>query len=70
MYTSTISTKYQVVIPSEVRKEFNIKPGQKITFIPYKKTLRLMIVPPIEEAFGLLKGMQTSDFREDDDEER
>ena len=47
MYTSTISTKYQVVIPSEVRKEFNIKPGQKITFIPYKKTLHLMIAPPI-----------------------
>lgn len=70
MYTSTISTKYQVVIPSEVRKEFNIKPGQKITFIPYKKTLRLMIVPPIEEAFGLLKGIQTSDYREDVDEER
>lgn len=70
MYTSTISTKYQVVIPSEVRKEFNIKPGQKITFIPYKKTLHLMIVPPIEKSFGILKGMQTSDYREDDDEER
>jgi AbrB family looped-hinge helix DNA binding protein len=70
MYTSTISTKYQVVIPSEVRKEFNIKPGQKITFIPYKKTLHLMIVPPIEEAFGVLKGMKADGYREEDDEER
>lgn len=70
MYTSTISTKYQVVIPSEVRKEFNIKPGQKITFIPYKKTLHLMIVPPIEESFGILKGMQSEGYREEEDEER
>jgi bifunctional DNA-binding transcriptional regulator/antitoxin component of YhaV-PrlF toxin-antitoxin module len=37
MYTSTISTKYQVVIPSEVRKEFNIKPGQISPLFPTKR---------------------------------
>jgi AbrB family looped-hinge helix DNA binding protein len=34
MYPVTISTKYQVVIPREVRERFDLKPGQKIVFIP------------------------------------
>jgi AbrB family looped-hinge helix DNA binding protein len=34
MEVVTISSKYQVVIPREVWKQFNLKPGQKIMFIP------------------------------------
>ena len=34
MEAVTISSKYQVVIPKEVRKQFNLKPGQKIVFVP------------------------------------
>jgi len=30
MEAVTISSKYQVVIPRDVRKQFNLKPGQKI----------------------------------------
>jgi AbrB family looped-hinge helix DNA binding protein len=64
MYASTISTKYQVVIPLEVRKQFDLKPGQKVVFIPHKKTLRMVIVPPIEEAEGFLPGINTDVQRE------
>ena len=70
MYTTTISSKYQVVIPREVRKQFGLKPGQKIMFIPYKKTLRVVIVPPIEQARGMFKGLDTNGLREEEDEER
>ncbi|MEW5829790.1 MAG: AbrB/MazE/SpoVT family DNA-binding domain-containing protein [Chloroflexota bacterium] len=70
METVTISSKYQVVIPREVRKQFNLKPGQKIMFIPYSGTLRVVIVPPVEKARGMLKGMDTRDIREEVDEER
>jgi AbrB family looped-hinge helix DNA binding protein len=70
MYTATISSKYQVVIPREVREQFGLKPGQRIAFIPFKKTLRVVIVPPIEQARGMLKGMDTEGYREEDDEER
>ncbi len=66
----TISSKYQVVIPREVRKQFNLKPGQKIMFIPYNGTLRIVIVPPIKKARGMLKGMNTDNIREEVDEER
>ena len=66
----TISSKYQVVIPREVRKQFNLKPGQKLMFIPYNGTLRVVVVPAIKKARGMLKGMNTSNIREEVDEER
>jgi AbrB family looped-hinge helix DNA binding protein len=68
MEAVTISSKYQVVIPREVRAQFNVKPGDKLLFIPYKNTLRVIIVPPIEQARGLFKGINTENIREEDDE--
>jgi len=70
MYTTTISSKYQVVIPREVRKQFGLKPGQRIAFIPFNKILHVVIVPPIEQARGMFKGLGTNNLREDDDEQR
>ena len=70
MEAVTISSKYQVVIPREVRKQFNLKPGQKLMFIPYNGTLRVVVVPPIKKARGMLKGIKTDNIREEVDEER
>ncbi len=68
METTTISSKYQVVIPRKIREQFNLKPGQKVAFIPYKNSLRLVIVPSLEEAYGFLEGIDTEVER--DEEER
>jgi AbrB family looped-hinge helix DNA binding protein len=70
MEISTISSKYQVVIPRKIREQYDLKPGQKLAFIPYKGTLRVVIVPKIEEARGMLKGMNTDNIREEEDEQR
>jgi AbrB family looped-hinge helix DNA binding protein len=70
MEAVTISSKYQVVIPREVRKQFNLKPGQKLMFIPYNGTLRVVVVPPIKKARGMLKGMNMDNIREEVDEAR
>jgi AbrB family looped-hinge helix DNA binding protein len=70
MGTVTISSKYQVVIPREIREQFNLKPGQKLDFIPFNGTLRVVVIPPIKDARGMLKGMNTDDIREEVDEER
>lgn len=64
-----ISSKYQVVISREIREKFGLKPGQKIVFIPYNGTLRVVVVPPIKEARGMLKGMNIDNIREEVDEE-
>lgn len=70
MEAVTISSKYQVVIPREVRKQFNLKPGQKLMFIPYNGTLRVVVVLPIKKARGMLRGMNTDKIREEVDEAR
>jgi AbrB family looped-hinge helix DNA binding protein len=67
---TTISSNYQIVIPRDVREKFNLKPGQKLMFIPYRNTMRLVIVPPIKDALGIFSGINTNDLREEVDEER
>ncbi len=70
MQAVTISSKYQVVIPREVREQFKLKPGQKIMFIPYDNILHVVIVPSIKQARGMFKGIDTDVQREESDEER
>lgn len=70
MEAVTISSKFQVVIPREVREQFDLKPGQKLVFIPYNGTLRVVVVPPIEKARGMLTGMNVEAVREEEDEPR
>lgn len=67
---TTISSKYQIVIPREIREQFHLKPGQKLMFIPLGNTIRVVVVPPIEEALGMFKEIDTDIIREEDDEER
>ena len=69
MNTVTISSKYQVVIPRPIREQFNLKPGQKLLFIPYNNTLRVVIVPPVEDAEGIFEGIDTDPQREKEDRE-
>lgn len=67
---TTISAKYQIVIPRAVREQFQLKPGQKVMFIPYQKSIRLVIVPPIENALGMFRDIKSDQLREEEDEER
>jgi AbrB family looped-hinge helix DNA binding protein len=67
---TTISSKYQIVIPRSVREQFQFKPGQKLVFIPYQKSIRLVIVPPIEDALGMFSAVKSDELREEVDEER
>jgi len=66
MDTVKISTKYQVVIPREVRKLLTIKPGQEVQVIPYENRIELIPVRPIQESRGFLRGIDTTVEREPD----
>jgi len=39
-------------------------------FIPYQKSIRLVIVPSIKDARGMFKGMNIDNLREEADEKR
>jgi AbrB family looped-hinge helix DNA binding protein len=66
MVAVTVSSKFQVVIPLEVRTMLHIKSGQKMQMIAYNN--RIVLVPdrPIWEGRGSLKGMDTAIEREED----
>lgn len=66
MDTSTVSPKYQVVIPRRVRRALGIRPGQKMQVIPYEGRIELIPLRPIKHARGFLKGIETSVEREPD----
>lgn len=66
MSISTISSKFQVVIPQKVRERLDIKPGQKVQVIPYEGRIELVPIRPIEESRGFLRGIDTDIEREPD----
>lgn len=66
MDTTTVSPKYQVVIPREVRRVLGIRPGQKIQVIPYEGRIELIPMGSLPRARGFLKGIDTSVAREPD----
>ena len=55
--TVTVSPKYQIVIPQEVREQMGIKPGQKVTFVEWRGTYALIPVLNVPEAHGFLKSV-------------
>ena len=66
MDETTVSPKYQVVIPARVRRLLGIRPGQKIQVILYDGRIELIPVEPIDRARGFLRGIDTSVEREPD----
>jgi AbrB family looped-hinge helix DNA binding protein len=62
----TVSPKYQVVIPKQIREEMDIKPGQKVDMLIYKGNIVLVPLRPIEEMRGFIKGIDATFEREDD----
>ncbi|MGC9316686.1 MAG: AbrB/MazE/SpoVT family DNA-binding domain-containing protein [Armatimonadota bacterium] len=67
MSSVTVSSKYQVVIPRDVRERLGIKPGQELQVIVKQGTIHLVPVPALRDLRGLVKGIDTSDIREKED---
>lgn len=64
MATTTISSKFQVVIPKEVRDKLHLTPRQRLLVIEKGGVITLVPEVPIRSLEGALKGMTTTDVRE------
>jgi AbrB family looped-hinge helix DNA binding protein len=62
----TVSPKFQVVIPKDVRESMGIKSGQKVQVMLYKNRIELIPLLPIEQLRGLAKGINAP-FKRDED---
>ena len=66
MLTVTVSPKYQVVIPKEIRDALQLRPGQKMRVIEYDGRIEMIPDRDISELRGFLKGINTDIQREND----
>ncbi len=66
MKSVTISPKYQVVIPREVRQSMEIKPGSKVQVLLYENRIELIPIKNLRRMRGFLKGIDTTVERERD----
>jgi AbrB family looped-hinge helix DNA binding protein len=66
METTTVSPKFQVVIPKKIRQQMNIQSGQKMQVIQYGDRIELLPIRPIKEMRGFLRGIDTNIEREPD----
>lgn len=64
---TTISTKFQVVIPKPSRERLNLKPKQKLTVIEKDGMLILIPQTALESLRGIATGAKTDDYREKKD---
>ncbi|MDQ1273655.1 MAG: hypothetical protein QG591_2285 [Planctomycetota bacterium] len=66
MKSVTISPKFQIVIPREIRKKLQLSPGQKIQVIVFGNRIELIPEQKIKKMRGFLKGINTHFEREED----
>ena len=67
MNTVTLSTKYQLVIPREVRERLDLEPGARLTVIEKGGILYLVPERPLAELRGVARGTRRKGLREKKD---
>ncbi len=66
MDTVTISPKFQVVIPREIRERLGLEPGQKVQALAYENRIEFIPVRSLKRMRGFLRGIDTAVRRERD----
>ncbi len=67
MAQTRVSSKFQVVIPKEIRAEVRVEKGQVMQVIAKGGVIALVPDRPLAEMRGFLRGMKTEGVREKDD---
>jgi len=66
MKAVTVSPKFQVVIPRDVRESLAIQPGTKVQILEFENRIELIPLKSPRSLRGFLKGIDTSVHREQD----
>lgn len=67
MQTVKVSSKYQVALPSNIRKKLHISPGQELQVEIADGAICLSPVPKLEDIVGLAPGLRYEGVREKED---
>ena len=69
MTISQISPKFQIVIPKDVRRKLNLRPGTRVSVIEKGGYIEVHPIPTPDEMIGLLKGKKPLEFEREPDRE-
>lgn len=64
MATTTISSKFQIVIPKKVREKLQLSPRQRLHVVEKGGVITLVPEVPLKSLKGALDGMSKTDLRE------
>jgi AbrB family looped-hinge helix DNA binding protein len=64
--TVTISPKFQVVIPREIRERLGLAAGQRVQALAYENRIEFIPVQPLKRMRGFLRGIDTTVRRDRD----
>ena len=67
MPQTVVSSKYQIVIPKEVRSKIDLEKGQVLQVVVRKGVIMLIPDRPLAELRGFVKGMESSELRDKED---
>jgi AbrB family looped-hinge helix DNA binding protein len=67
MATTTISPKFQIVIPKDVRGKLHLSPRQRLYVVEKGGVITLVPEVPLKSLKGALRGMSKTDLREKKD---
>jgi AbrB family looped-hinge helix DNA binding protein len=68
MTSVTVSPKFQVVIPLEVRRRLKLEPGAKLMVVEFNGALRLIPLKAPAALRGIARGVSATITREPDRE--
>ena len=63
---ATVSSKFRVILPKEVRDKISLKPGQKVVVFEKDGIINLIPRRRMTEMRGFVKGVTTKDLREEE----
>ena len=67
MATTVVSSKFQIVIPKEVREKIELEKGQVLQVVAKHRVITLIPERPVGELRGFLKGMTIDGLRDEED---
>ena len=66
MATVTVSPKFQIVIPKEVRRSMGITAGEKVQVFQFDDRIEFIPVKKVREVRGIARGISTTVKRDKD----
>lgn len=69
MTTARLSPKFQIVIPKEIRRSMNLKPGQRLQLVEKDGKIEVRPILTPDELIGFLKESKPLEFEREPDRE-